>query len=87
MGDQNLLSRAPPCCGRHVKPLVPAAFAVKLFLIAQSLSQHDERHVVPTPPSGIRVGRGRLDLTVPGRAARFGLYSVDNLLAGANHYN
>jgi hypothetical protein len=23
-----LLSRAPPCFGRHVKPLVPAAFAV-----------------------------------------------------------
>jgi hypothetical protein len=28
MGDQNLLSRAPPCFGMHVKPLVPAAFAV-----------------------------------------------------------
>jgi hypothetical protein len=27
-GDQNLLSRAPPCFGRHVKPLVPVAFAV-----------------------------------------------------------
>jgi hypothetical protein len=25
---ENLLSRAPPCFGRHVKPLVPAAFAV-----------------------------------------------------------
>jgi hypothetical protein len=25
---KNLLSRAPPCFGRHVKPLVPAAFAV-----------------------------------------------------------
>jgi hypothetical protein len=25
---QNLLSEAPPCFGRHVKPLVPAAFAV-----------------------------------------------------------
>jgi hypothetical protein len=24
----NLLSRAPPCIGRHVMPLVPAAFAV-----------------------------------------------------------
>jgi hypothetical protein len=23
---KNLLSRAPPCFGRHVKPLVPAAF-------------------------------------------------------------
>jgi hypothetical protein len=25
---KNLLSRAPPCFGGHVKPLVPAAFAV-----------------------------------------------------------
>jgi hypothetical protein len=25
---KNLLSRAPPCLGRQVKPLVPAAFAV-----------------------------------------------------------
>jgi hypothetical protein len=25
---KNLLSRAPPCYGRHVKPLVPAEFAV-----------------------------------------------------------
>jgi hypothetical protein len=28
MGDQILLSRAPPCFGRHVKLLVLAAFAV-----------------------------------------------------------
>jgi hypothetical protein len=27
MGDQNLLFRAPPCFGRHVKPLVTVAFA------------------------------------------------------------
>jgi hypothetical protein len=25
---KNVLSRAPPCFGRHVKPLIPAAFAV-----------------------------------------------------------
>jgi hypothetical protein len=25
---KNLLSQAPPCFGTHVKPLVPAAFAV-----------------------------------------------------------
>jgi hypothetical protein len=25
---KNVLSRAPPCFGRHVKPLVPAVFAV-----------------------------------------------------------
>jgi hypothetical protein len=28
-------------------------------IIAESLSQHDEKHVVPTPLSGIRVGRRR----------------------------
>jgi hypothetical protein len=28
MGDQNSLSRSPLCFGRHVKPLVPVAFAV-----------------------------------------------------------
>jgi hypothetical protein len=28
LGDQNLLSRAPTCIGRHVEPLVTAAFAV-----------------------------------------------------------
>jgi hypothetical protein len=28
MGDQIFLSRAPSCFGRHVKALVPAAFAV-----------------------------------------------------------
>jgi hypothetical protein len=28
MGVQNFLSRAPPCFGRHVRLLVPAAFAV-----------------------------------------------------------
>jgi hypothetical protein len=28
MGKQILLSRAPPCFARHVKPLVKAAFAV-----------------------------------------------------------
>jgi hypothetical protein len=28
MGDQNVLSLAPPCFGRHVKLLVPVAFAV-----------------------------------------------------------
>jgi hypothetical protein len=25
---KNLLPRAPPCFGRHVKPLIPAAFTV-----------------------------------------------------------
>jgi hypothetical protein len=27
-GTKNLLSRVPPCFGRHVNPFVPAAFAV-----------------------------------------------------------
>jgi hypothetical protein len=29
-------------------------------IIAESLSQHDEKHVVPTPLSGIRVGGRRI---------------------------
>jgi hypothetical protein len=80
MGDQNLLSRASPCFGRHVKPLVPVAFAIVstqssfkagltsgrrpvVKIIAESLSQHDEKHVVPTSLSGIRVG-GRRFLSI-----------------------
>jgi hypothetical protein len=31
-----------------------------VVIIAESLSQHDEKHVVPTPLSGIRVERRRL---------------------------
>jgi hypothetical protein len=72
MADQNdlILSRAPPCFRRHVKLLVPAAFAVVSIgggltsgrrpvvkIIAESLSQHDEKPVVPTPLSRIKVGR------------------------------
>jgi hypothetical protein len=65
MGDQNLLSRAPPCFGRHDKLLVPTAFAVVSThsnikeglsqaggggkIVAESLSQNDEKYVVPTP--------------------------------------
>jgi hypothetical protein len=63
MGDQNLLSRAPPCFGRHVKLLVSTVFAVVSTHSGfkegwrQSLSQHDGKHVVPTPLSVIRVGK------------------------------
>jgi hypothetical protein len=32
----NLLSRAPPCLGRHDKPLVPAAFALAFVSTHQS---------------------------------------------------
>jgi hypothetical protein len=58
MDDHNLLSRVPPCFGRHVKLLVPPAFAVVSIhcsfkeglrqarpvvkINAESLSQHDE---------------------------------------------
>jgi hypothetical protein len=35
---------------RSVKRLV-------VKIIAKSLSQNDEKHIVPTPPSGIRVGK------------------------------
>jgi hypothetical protein len=57
-GDQNLLSQAPPI-GRYVKLFVPAAFAVVSLvsrrvdvrpvvkIVAESLSQHDEKHAVP----------------------------------------
>jgi hypothetical protein len=31
-------------------------------ITAESLSQHDEKHVVPTPLGGIRVGRRRFRL-------------------------
>jgi hypothetical protein len=67
MGDQNLICQAPPCFGKHVKPLVgcicsrhhPLQFQGGLTsgrrpvvkIIAESLS-HDERHVVSTPLSG-----------------------------------
>jgi hypothetical protein len=74
MSDLLINTRAP-CFGRHVKPLVPAAFAVVntsssfkegglmsarrpvVKIVAESLSQHDEKHVVPTLLSGIRLGR------------------------------
>jgi hypothetical protein len=62
------------CFGRHVKPLVPAAFAVVTThssfkevltsgrrpvekIIAESLSQYDEKHVVPTDPTWWDKGR------------------------------
>jgi hypothetical protein len=64
---KNKLSRALPCFGRQEKPLSPAAYAVVSTLpfasgrrpvvkiMAEPLSQHDEKHVVPTPLSGIKV--------------------------------
>jgi hypothetical protein len=73
MGDQNLLSRAPPCFGRHFKLLVPAAFSVVSIHSSfkegwrQAAGRKNEcrmfittwKHVVPTPLSEIRVGRRR----------------------------
>jgi hypothetical protein len=59
MGDQNLLFRAPPCFGRHVKLLVPAAFAVVATTPVSRCfsSQPDEKHVVSTPLCVIRLGK------------------------------
>jgi hypothetical protein len=34
-----------------------------ITIIDESLSQHDEKHVVPTPLCGIRVGRRRVAMT------------------------
>jgi hypothetical protein len=73
IGDQNLTPQAPPCFGRHVKPsrlhlqsLAPIPVSRRVDgrrpvvkIIAKYLSQHDEKHVVPTPLSGIRVGKRR----------------------------
>jgi hypothetical protein len=77
MGDQNLLSGTPPCFGRHVKPLVPVAFAfniptlvsrrVDVKLAASRINNcgifitTSRKHVVLTPLSGIRVGKRKKD--------------------------
>jgi hypothetical protein len=73
MGDQNLLSRVLRasegtlnCWSRlHLQSLVPTPVSRRVDvrrpvvkIIAESLSQHDEKHV-PTPLSGIR-GRRRI---------------------------
>jgi hypothetical protein len=70
MGNQNLLSRAPPCFGKHVKPLV---LDLKSFIATPVSRRVDVRQaagrknncrifittwwkrVVPTPLGGIRV--------------------------------
>jgi hypothetical protein len=72
MGDKNLLSPATPCFGRQVvgagyicRRLYPLQFQGGLTsgrqpvvkTIAESLSQDDEKYVVPTPHSGTRVGK------------------------------
>jgi hypothetical protein len=57
----------------HVKLLVPFHYLEGLMsgrqlvvkVIAESLSQHYAKHVVPTPLSGIRVGRRRYGPTGP----------------------
>jgi hypothetical protein len=35
----------------------PVSRRVDVKIIAKSLSQFDEKHIVPTPLSGIRIGR------------------------------
>jgi hypothetical protein len=47
-----------PWFGRHVKLLVPAALAdvrQAVKIVAESLPQYDEKHVVPTPLIMIKV--------------------------------
>jgi hypothetical protein len=44
-------------------------------IIAESLSQHDEKHVVPTPLSGIRVGGRRSFMLYPRRDTR-GIFAI-----------
>jgi hypothetical protein len=75
MRDQNFLHRTPQSFGRHVKLLVLAAFETPVSrrvdvrqsdvkIVAESLSQHDEKHVVPTPLSGTRVEkRKKIDIS------------------------
>jgi hypothetical protein len=46
IGDEKLLSRAPSCFGKHVKPLVPAAFAVEHALHSQGGFKSGRRSVV-----------------------------------------
>jgi hypothetical protein len=76
MGDQNYyleLLRASEgtlsCWSRlHLQHLHPLQFQGGLTsgrrpvvkIIAESLSQHDEKYVIPTPRSGIRVGKRRV---------------------------
>jgi hypothetical protein len=65
MCDQNLLSRAPLCFGRHVKLLVPAALALSRRVdVRQVPGRINNRRIfittwwkTPTPFSGIRVGK------------------------------
>jgi hypothetical protein len=54
-------SLAPTLISRRVD--VRQAAVVKI--IAESLSQHDEIHVVPTPLSGIRVGGRKIRINLP----------------------
>jgi hypothetical protein len=54
----------------HLQSLAPTPVSMRVAsgrrpvvkIFAESLSQHDEKHVVPTPLSGIRVGRRDSDI-------------------------
>jgi hypothetical protein len=48
----NFQSLAPTPASRRVDVRGP-----EVKIAAESLSQHDEKHVIPTPFSGIRVGK------------------------------
>jgi hypothetical protein len=57
-----LIPAAVAVVGTHSSFIVRRRVDVRLLvvkIIAESLSQHDEKHVVPTPLSGIRVGERR----------------------------
>jgi hypothetical protein len=54
----HLQSLAPTPVSRRVD-VRQAAGRKNIFINTESLSQHDEKHVVPTPLSGIRVGGRR----------------------------
>jgi hypothetical protein len=79
MGDQNVLfellraSEGTLCCWSrvHLQAWAPTPVSRMVDVrqaaglkIAISLSQHDEKHIVPTPLSGIRVGKRRCHIWV-----------------------
>jgi hypothetical protein len=62
---KNLLSRAPPWFGRHVKPLVPAAFAVVSTHPQYGFIYYLFTYGLPTNPHWVRVvGCGPFSLCV-----------------------
>jgi hypothetical protein len=89
IGNQNLVSRTPPCFGRYVKPFVPACICSRsqfqggltsgrqpiVKIIAESLS-HDENMLYR--PNGI---------SVVYRIVRSNIYSSEVVACGFPFYN